>query len=248
VLRAILNTAVTDDLIARNPCRIKGAGLEHAAERPMLDTATVLQLADAIEPRLRALVLVAGFRTLRPGELLGLQRRDIDLLHSTVHVERQAHEIIGQGRILTVPKSEAGTRTLSLPGPIADALREHLDAYVGHEPWAWVFTRGSGLPLRRRDLSGAWRGACAAVGITGAHVHDLRHHAATISARDPNVTLKELMAMMGHSSPRAALIYQHATSERDRAHAGYLESVIAEAKRSPRTSVVELPKSGTAKD
>jgi integrase len=240
LLRVILTTAVSDELIARNPCVIKGAGIERAPERPMLDTATVLQLAEAIEPRLRALVLVAGFRTLRPGELMGLQRRDVDLLHRTVHVERQAHEITGQGRILTATKSEAGTRTLSLPAPIAEALSEHLQSCVGPEPEAWVFTRPSGLPLRRSDLSIAWKAACAAVGVIGVHPHDLRHHAATVSAHDPNVTLKELMSMMGHSSPRAALIYQHATAERDRAHADYLEGVKAEAKRSPKTEAVHL--------
>lgn len=37
LLRAILNTAVTvDELIAANPCRIKGAGEQRAAERPAL--------------------------------------------------------------------------------------------------------------------------------------------------------------------------------------------------------------------
>jgi integrase len=89
-------------------------------------------------------------------------------------------------------------------------------------------------------LSIAWKAACAAVGVIGVHPHDLRHHAATVSAHDPNVTLKELMSMMGHSSPRAALIYQHATAERDRAHADYLEGVLAEAKRSPKTEAVHL--------
>ncbi len=50
LLRAILNTAVADGLIGRNPCTIRGAGIEHARERPMLDTTTVLDLADAIDP------------------------------------------------------------------------------------------------------------------------------------------------------------------------------------------------------
>jgi integrase len=240
LLRAILNTAVSDELIARNPCVIKGAGIERTPERPMLDTATVLQLADAIQPRLRALVLVAGFRTLRPGELLGLQRRDIDLLHGTIRVERQAHEITGRGRILTDTKSEAGTRTLALPAPIANELGDHLHTYVAAGREAWVFTRPSGLPLRRADLSNAWKDACAAVGLTGVHPHDLRHHAATVSARDPNVTLKELMSMMGHASPRAALVYQHATEERDRAHADYLAGVIQAAERAPKSGVVRL--------
>ena len=44
----------------------------------MLAKATVLELAESIEPRLRCLVLLGGFGGLRTGELLGLQRRDID--------------------------------------------------------------------------------------------------------------------------------------------------------------------------
>jgi hypothetical protein len=40
LLRAVLNTAVEDDkLLPRNPCRIKGAGTENAAERPVLTMA-----------------------------------------------------------------------------------------------------------------------------------------------------------------------------------------------------------------
>ncbi len=52
LLRAILNTAVDDELIARNPCRIRG-GAEHADDRPMIDAELVFSLADAITPRLR---------------------------------------------------------------------------------------------------------------------------------------------------------------------------------------------------
>jgi hypothetical protein len=36
MLKAILNTAVDDDLIRRNPYRIKGAGQEESPERPVL--------------------------------------------------------------------------------------------------------------------------------------------------------------------------------------------------------------------
>ena len=60
--------------------------------------------------------------------------------------------------------------------------------------------------------------------------HDLRHHAATVIARNPNVTLSELMATIGHSSHAAALRYQHATAERSREIADYLDDVIIAAK------------------
>ncbi len=93
-----------------------------------------------------------------------------------------------------------------------------------------MFTRPSGLPLRRADLSQAWRDACDAVGVTGVRPHDLRHHAATVIARNPNVTLRELMAAIGHSSPVAALRYQHATADRSKAIASYLDDVIESAR------------------
>jgi hypothetical protein len=43
----------------------------------------------------------------------------------------------------------------------------------------------------------------------------------------PGITTKELMARIGHASPRAALIYQHATERRDRKIAEYLDDAIA---------------------
>ena len=129
---------------------------------------------------------------------------------------------------------------MALPAEIRDELSDHLDAYVAPEPEAYVFTRPSGRPLRRSDLSNAWHAACTAVGIEGVHPHDLRHFSGTTTARMPGITTKEVMSRMGHASPRAALIYQHATAERDHAVADYLGGVIAEAKRAPKSGVVHL--------
>ena len=141
---------------------------------------------------------------------------------------------------MTAPKTDAGCRFVELPDDTKDELSHHLDAYVAPEPDAYVFTRPSGRPLRRSDLSNAWLAACAAVGVEGVHPHDLRHFAGTTTARMPGITTKELMSRMGHKSPRAALIYQHATQERDRAVADYLGEVIAQAKRAPKSKVVRL--------
>jgi integrase len=233
LLRAILNTAVADELLGRNPCTIRGGGIEHARERPMLETATVLRLADHVVPRLRCLVLLGGFAGLRTGDFLGLERHDIDPLHGTVSVVRQAHEVTGQGRILTPPKSDAGRRIIALPTFVLRALEDHLRDSVGAAPDSPVFTRPSGLPLRRQDLSHAWSDVCMELGLAGIRVHDLRHHAATVIARNPDVTLRELMATIGHSSHVAALRYQHSTAERSRAIADYLDGVISDARIAP---------------
>lgn len=245
LLRAILSTAVADRLLSQNPCTLKGAGIEAAAERPLVDTSTVLDLAEAMPERLRVLVLLAGFGGLRTGELLGLERRDVDTLHRAVTVRQQAHEIAGMGRTITEPKSEAGKRTVELPGTVIAVLGEHLDAYVAPGPDASVFTSPSGRPLRRADLSEAWTEAKEIVGVDdGTRIHDLRHHAATNAARKPGITTKELMVRIGHASPVAALRYQHAAAERDREVADHLEAIIAaaESERSGRAPVVNLPR------
>jgi hypothetical protein len=84
---------------------------------------------------------------------VGLQRHDIDPLQGTVTVARQANEITGQGQILTAPKSEAGNRTEALPVTLLESLVDHLASYVAAPPDSPVFTRKTGLPLRRQDLS-----------------------------------------------------------------------------------------------
>jgi hypothetical protein len=60
LLRGILATAVDDDLLGRNPCRLRRAGAEHPAERRPPTLAEVDAVAAAIEPRFRALVLLAA--------------------------------------------------------------------------------------------------------------------------------------------------------------------------------------------
>ncbi|GAA5085595.1 integrase [Thermocatellispora tengchongensis] len=51
LLRAVLMTAADDQVIPRNPCRIRGAGDEHAQERPVLTVAQVFELADRVGRR-----------------------------------------------------------------------------------------------------------------------------------------------------------------------------------------------------
>jgi integrase len=229
LLRAILNAAVDDELITRNPCRIRGGGAEHADERPMIDAELVFHLAGAITPRLRALVIVAGFVGLRTGELLGLRRCDVDLESGRLTVLVQAQQIVGEGRIVKGPKSEAGQRTVSLPKVVAEALEKHLASYGQPGAAGVLFTGPRGEPITRAVLSKEWQAArTAANAPEGLRIHDLRHHAATLTARMPGITTKELMARIGHASPRAALIYQHATEQRDREIAAFLDHAIPE--------------------
>ncbi|MFI7586986.1 tyrosine-type recombinase/integrase [Spongisporangium articulatum] len=224
LLKAVMATAADDDIIRRNPCRIPGAGVEPIAERPTATLPEVFALADAVGERYRALVLVATFTGLRFGEAMGLRRKHIDLEARTLRVEVVVTEIGGQ-QVEGPPKSGAGVRTVTLPAAVVPDLRRHLDDFAQPGQEGRVFVGPKGATPRRSNWHVLWSKATIKVGVEGLHFHDLRHTGNTMAAAT-GASLRELMTRMGHGSTRAALIYQHASQDRDRAIADALDVVL----------------------
>jgi integrase len=239
LLRTILATAVEDGKLLVNPCTIKKAGLERSPERPIPTAEQVVTLADALPERYRALVYTAAYAGLRLGECLALTRERVDLVHRTIVVLEQAQRVNGSGRVVMAPKSEAGRRTVAIPKTLADILSDHLARFVGTEPTALLFTGDKGAPVEASNWGPRFRAARDAVGLGSLHFHDLRHFAGTTAA-STGASTRELMARLGHASPRAALIYQHATAERDHAIAERVDAVLSKARETPKARVVEL--------
>ena len=225
ILRAIMNTAVDDELIQRNPCRIKGAGAAKTAERPFLDVAEVFQLADAVPARFRVLIFLAAFTGLRFGELAALQRHDIDLERRTVAVRRALAETRTDGILVKAPKSAAGVRTVAFPASLSGSLAAHLDVFAEQGRTGLVFTGARGGQLRRNNFRRLWLRALETTGLGDVHFHDLRHTGNTLAATG-GATTRELMQRMGHSSVRAALIYQHLVNGRDHVIAAHVDEQI----------------------
>lgn len=64
-------------------------------------------------------------------------------------------------------------------------------------------------------------------GIPKIHIHDLRHTGNTLAAMT-GASIKGVMARMGHSGTRAAMVYLHAAKDRDRAIADALGEIVRE--------------------
>ena len=121
LLRAALMTAVDDDLIRRNPCRLRKAGAKAAAERPTLSVGQVADLAGRLPPRYSALILLTTYASLRWGEAIALQRRDLDLDVGTVRVRHSYSELSTGEIVIGPPKSRAGLRVVAFPA-LADPV------------------------------------------------------------------------------------------------------------------------------
>ncbi|MGD0374115.1 MAG: tyrosine-type recombinase/integrase [Streptosporangiaceae bacterium] len=236
LLKAILNTAVDDQLISRNPCRIKGAGQERSPERPVLTVAQVFALAEAIDQRYRAAVLLASFGSLRWGELAALRRMDIDLDVRVVRITRQLTEARGAGLLFAAPKTDAGRRIVAIPEVIVAELRWHLACFVADGDEGLVFTSADGTLLRHSNFRNrVWLGAVEKAGLVDLHFHDLRHAGNQLAA-GTGATLRELMDRMGHSTTRAALIYLHGSDQRQHEIAQALSNLAEAELKGPEKS------------
>jgi integrase len=236
LLHAIFTTAVDEDrMVNRNPCRIDGAGKEESEERKIVSLPVVFALAKAVPVRYRAVVLLATFADLRWGELAGLRRASIDLEACEIRIVETVAELDRGGLRPETPKSRAGKRTVAFPAELVPELRWHLERFAEDGERGVVFVGPKGGRLRRSNFRKIWNKARESVGLPDLHFHDLRHTGGTLSAAS-GASLKELMARLGHSSVRAAMIYQHATRDRDRAIAEALGALVREVRQeSPET-------------
>lgn len=228
LLRTMLNTAVSDRLISRNPCQISGAGVEKSPERPIATVEQVLAIASAVPERQRLLVLLACFNSMRWGELAGLARQHVDLVDNTISVERTLVELPTGELIFGPPKSAASVRSVTIPDVFVPDLVHHLEEFTGHRPDSLLFIGPKGGTLRRSNFQKQWKEATEKAGVPGLHFHDLRHTGNTWAA-ESGATLRDLMDRMGHSTTRAALIYMHKTAGRDRKIANALGALVTEA-------------------
>lgn len=215
LLRQILEAAVADALLRSNPCSLRGAAVERSAERQIPTFAEVGQLAGAIRPEYRLMVLLGALAGLRRGECLALRRRDLVEKDGgwTVMVEASIVYIKGEP-CRQAPKTAAGVRRLALPSVLGEAVEQHLATFGPFDREAPLFVDSqTGSTPTLMVWRGAWDGARKATSLDYTF-HDLRHLAGTLNAA-AGASIREAMARMGHSSPRAALRYQHVVERRD---------------------------------
>ncbi|MGX9120362.1 site-specific integrase [Mesorhizobium sp. BHbsci] len=153
---------------------------------------------------LSPIATVAVGTGMRQGEIMGLRWTDIDLDKSSLRVERSLEETKATGLRFKPPKSKAGTRTISLPASVVDALKAHRTRQLEQrlalglgKPGkdALVFCGPEGEAIAPSRVSGAWGdaidrlrkpaedGAPATIELPKVRFHDLRHtHASALIA------------------------------------------------------------------
>jgi len=245
LLRAICTTAVSEEILDANPCRVRGAGNAKRVHDPVvLSVAELELLVSAMPERHRLLVLLASWCAMRWGELTELRRSDIVIEHDgetptygVIKVRRAVTRVFTEGTgefVIGRPKSDAGIRDIVIPPHLLPLVEDHLREFTGVRTDALLFPSTSGTHLAPSTFYGkapkvsrnrqtgkettqvghGFYAARIAVGRPTLREHDLRHTGAVLAAQT-GATLAELMGRLGHSTPGAALRYQHAAAGRD---------------------------------
>jgi integrase len=219
LLRTIFASAASErphPWIPYNPAHIRGAGSTkraHQVQPASLDELRII--VEALPDRYKLMALLAAWCAMRFGELAELRRGDIDLRTNRVKIRRGVVRVDGKF-IVGPPKSDAGSRDVAIPPHLVPLVKDHLKKFTapGRDALLFPASADENLHMAPSTLYKVYYPARKAAGREDLRLHDLRHTGAVLAAQT-GATLAELMGRLGHSTPGAAMRYQHAAADRD---------------------------------
>ena len=219
LLRTIFASAASErphPLIPYNPAHIRGAGNTKRAHHVQPATLDELQtIVEELPDRYKLMALLAAWCAMRFGELAELRRGDIDLRTNRVNIRRGVVRVDGEF-IVGQPKSDAGSRDVAIPPHLLPLVKDHLANHTaaGRDALLFPAATDGNRHMAPATLYKVFYPAREAAGRRDLRWHDLRHTGAVLAAQT-GATLAELMGRLGHTTPGAAMRYQHAAADRD---------------------------------
>lgn len=225
LLKAIMTSATREEtpgggtLIDRNPCTMSDGKVSTTHEQVIATHEELREAADHMPAGLGLAVYLAGWMGLRRGEVLGLERQDVDLAHMVIHVRRAAKQTKQRNghwtMTLGTTKTANSIRDVMIPSELRSMFQNQLGR-IGSKPESLLFPGRNGGIMHDSWLETSWRVARNNVPrLSHMHFHDLRHTALTNLAQS-GATIAELEQIAGHADARMAMHYQHVVNSHER--------------------------------
>ena len=145
-LRAVFKLALAEGYIERDPTAALFTPREAETEQTRVMTGEeVEQYIGVLDLRERLIAHLAIFVGMRPGEILGLQRRHVSEDCRTVTIAQRLY----RGDIDT-PKTRSSRRTVAIPTKTASLMQEWM-CLVADGPEAWIFSSENAQTPMWRD-------------------------------------------------------------------------------------------------
>lgn len=277
-MKSVFRTAVeVDELIERNPCRV-----DNASRRPKQQVKpdrivrsvtheTIRDLADLVQPRDKALILLLAYCCLRSGEACALRRSDVQLGNGTgglpfgwLAIERGVSSYDGQRHEGETKTGELGERVIPIPPHIVGDLERHLATWAEPGRTGLLFPstnpamdfrttqqiNGHAAVFREdgsiRKKGYGWYHARQVVGMPTLRLHWLRHWASTVwdEAGTPEGLRRSIM---GHVQSGITGLYTHPDTTKAVQYAIRVSELAGwQSPKSPAPSAVVAPSGALA--
>ncbi len=144
---------------------------------------------------------VLYWTSIREGELLGLQRKHIDLNKRTLTICQSYQRIEGKD-YLTSPKTQESNRVIDLDQTLCDELEDYFGMFYGMNPETRLF------PVTKSYLSHEMIRGCEETGVKRIRIHDIRHSGVSLMI-NLGFSVVEIGARLGHASEKITHQYAH---------------------------------------
>ncbi len=235
-LKALLQQAVDDDLLAKNPMRnVKKPHVTRTRPWVALTEQQIKKLLETVKNPMHQLIIkLAAASGLRRSELLGLRIQDIDMHNCTVSVRQTVKKIRSQSVICDTTKTPGSRRTVSLPVAIIPLIRRQITANENNaasdtlwQPNGLLFPGEHGSPLSPDWITHIVSDYGKRAGMPdGFCLNSLRHTSASLLLQH-GASYKVVQERLGHSTANLTLnTYSHVMPGQDKAAAELLSAVI----------------------
>jgi integrase len=205
VLRQILNAAVLDGRLNRNPAVGVPLPRTKSKEKKALSFQQLRALADEVVGY-ETLILFAGTTGLRWGELAALQCKDVSLLNRTVIVDK-AISTGARGEKIVSPTKTHQVRTVPFPKELLPEISQLIESKPAESPLFQM--QGGGVLDYNNFMSRVFRPAVAQTGMKDVSFHSLRHTTASLLI-SKGAPITAVAGILGHASTQMTLdVYGH---------------------------------------
>ena len=198
-MRRMFQVAVEKQKIVANPCERVHPPSVPKTEMTFLTWDQAIELAEAHPERFRAMIYLAVDSGMPWGELIGLQRKNLDVVNRRVRVVDQLVRTQDGKFHRKAPKTSAGVRSITISRMTAEVMTSHLERFAGTGPDGLVFPNTAGNPLAESSFyAHHFKKAQESTGLR-LRFHDLRHTSVALAIAG-GAHPKAIQARMGHSS------------------------------------------------
>lgn len=213
-LNQILNHAVNNDIIFKNP--IRGV-YKPKKEKKKFDTYTSDELGKLIscakntvyEP----IIIVEAYTGLRRGEILALRWQDIDFEKKTLSV-CQNLVCENSSYIVTTPKTASAVRTMVIPDELVSYLKSYKTSQIrerlkngSYNDHDLIICKSNGDYINTKTFSNAFARFLEKNNLRHIRFHDMRHTHATLLLNECGANIKAVSDRLGHSKVQTTMDY-----------------------------------------